>query len=158
MIKNGRLFSMMACSPHRLPHAPALLTIDLIPVALPGVDLLSSNVYDVLTSDVISGAHIGRGVVDGVECEHLAFRSEDTDWQIWVQLGNRPLPRKYVITSKAIAAAPEYTVVIKDWKTDVQPSANAFVFVPPPGAQKLDVKALSSFDEVPPEAMKGDQK
>jgi hypothetical protein len=124
-------------------------------VALPGADLLSSNVYDVLTSDVISGAHIGRGVIDGVECEHLAFRSEDTDWQIWIQLGNRPLPRKYVITSKAIAAAPEYTVVIKDWKTDVQPSADAFVFAPPPGAQKLDLKALPSFDEVPPQAMKG---
>ena len=34
-------------------------------VALPGADLLSTNAYDVLTSDVISGVHIGRGVVGG---------------------------------------------------------------------------------------------
>jgi hypothetical protein len=131
---------------------------DKLGVALSGADLLSSNVYDVLTSDVISGTHIGHGVIDGVECEHLAFRSRDTDWQIWIQLGDRPLPRKYVVTSKAMAAAPQYTVVLKDWKTDVQPSADAFVFTPPAGAQQLDVKALSSFDEVPPEAVKEGQK
>ena len=131
---------------------------DKLGVALSGADLLSSNVYDVLTSDVISGAHIGRGVIDGVECEHLAFRSKDTDWQIWIQLGDRPLPRKYVVTSKAMAAAPQYTVVLKAWKTDVQPSADAFVFTPPPGARELDVKALSSFDEIPPEAAKEGQK
>jgi hypothetical protein len=86
---------------------------------------------------MISGAHIGRGVIEGVECEHLAFRGRDTDWQIWVQLGDRPLPRKCVITSKAVAAAPEYTVVIKEWKTDDQPSAADFVCTPPAGARSL---------------------
>src|SRR5881392_4093239 len=40
--------------------------------AMPGTDLLLSNSYDVLTSDVIEGHHVGQGVVDGVECEHLA--------------------------------------------------------------------------------------
>jgi hypothetical protein len=126
-------------------------------MTLSGADLLSPNVYEVLTSDVISAEHIGRGVIDGVECEHLAFRGKDTDWQIWVQLGDRPLPLKYVITSKAVAGAPEYTLVIKDWKTDVQPSADAFVFVPPAGAKKADTTALSSFDEIPPETAKGGQ-
>jgi hypothetical protein len=112
----------------------------------------------VLIPDVISGAHIGRGVIDGVECEHLAFRSKSADWQIWIQLGDRPLPRKYVVTSRAMAAAPQYTVVLKDWKTDVQPSADAFVFTLPLGSQQLDVKALSSFDDVRSEAVNGGQK
>jgi hypothetical protein len=57
-----------------------------------------------------------------------------------------------------MAAAPQYTVVLKAWNTDVQPSADAFVFTPPPGARELDVKALSSFDEIPPEAAKEGQK
>jgi hypothetical protein len=126
---------------------------------VPGADLLSSDAYQVLSSDVISGAHIGRGVIDGVECEHLAFRGRETDWQIWVALGDRPLPLKYVITSKAIASAPEYTVVVK-WKTDVQPSADAFVFTPPAGTKKLDTDALAGLDEIPREMemAKGGQK
>jgi hypothetical protein len=53
-------------------------------VALPGADLLLSNAYDVLVAGVQESKHIGRGVIDGLECEHLAFRNFDTDWQLWV--------------------------------------------------------------------------
>ena len=130
---------------------------DKFSVALPGADLLMSNVYDALTSDVITGMYIGRGVIDGVECEHLAFRGQDTDWQIWIEVGDRPIPRKYVITSKGIAAAPQYTLVIRDWKTD-QPNANAFVFAPPKDAKKIEAAALPSIDEIPPPEVKGAKK
>jgi hypothetical protein len=125
---------------------------DKFSVALPGADLLMSNVYDALTSDVVKGMYMGRGVIDGVECEHLAYRGQDTDWQIWVEVGDRPIPHKYVITSKGIAAAPQYTLVIRDWKTDAQPSANAFVFAPPKDAKNVEVAALPNIDEVPPPA------
>jgi len=74
-------------------------------VELPGTDLLNANAYDVLMSDVIDAKHMGQGVIDGVDCEHLAFRNADTDWQVWVEAGPRPIPRKYVITSKAVAGA-----------------------------------------------------
>jgi hypothetical protein len=64
----------------------------------PGADLLLSRAYDELMTDVLDAKHIGPGVIDGVECEHLAFRNQDTDWQIWVEVGPRPIPHKYVIT------------------------------------------------------------
>ncbi len=131
---------------------------DKFSVVLPGADLLMSNVYDALTSDVINGLYIGRGVIEGAECEHLAFRGQDTDWQIWIEVGDRPIPRKYVITSKGIAAAPQYTLVIRDWKPDEQPSANAFVFTPPKDAKKIEAAALPSIDEVPPAEVKGAKK
>lgn len=116
-------------------------------VAAPGADLLYSNAFDVLTEDVVSAKHIGRGVIDGVECEHLAFRDVDTDWQIWIEIGARPIPRKYVITSKSVAAAPQYTLRIKEWKTDVP--ADAFAFKSAPGAKKIAFESLGAIDEVP---------
>ena len=120
---------------------------------LPGADLLSSNPYEALAGDVVRGVHVGRGVIDGVECEHLAFRNQDTDWQLWVEVGDRPIPHKYVITSKTVAAAPQYTLRIHDWKTDATPAADAFAFTPPEGAKKVDLSALHDIDEVPPGAM-----
>jgi len=123
---------------------------------LPGADLLVSNPYEALMSDVITAKHIGQGVIDGVECEHLAFRNQDTDWQLWVETGDRPIPRKFVITSKATAAAPQYTLVIKDWKTDVELSPDVFAFQPPADAKHVDFKALGDIDEVPPGTIKGD--
>jgi len=128
--------------------------------AMPGTDLLLSNSYDVLTSDVIEGHHIGQGVVDGVECEHLAFRGHDTDWQIWIQTGAQPIPRKYVITSKTLAGAPQYTLRIKEWKTDPITDADAFAFKAPEGATKvgLDSDVMMEFDEIPPGTATGAKK
>jgi hypothetical protein len=124
----------------------------------PGADLLLSDSYEQLMMDVRDTKHIGRGVVDGVECEHLAFRNEDTDWQLWVEVGPRPIPHKYVITSKTLAGAPQYTLRIRDWRPDVPAGADAFAFKPPANAKKVDVKSLTDIDEVPEGVTTGGKK
>ena len=127
-------------------------------VALPGADLFFSNPYEVLVADVKEAKHIGRGVIDGVECEHLAFRNDETDWQLWVELGKRPIPRKLVITSKTIDNAPQYTLRIRGWKSGVTPARNAFAFTRPAGAEKMGADELITFDELPPETPPGGKK
>jgi len=124
-------------------------------VALAGADLLLSQPYDVLVAGVMEAKHIGRGVIDGVECEHLAFRNFDTDWQLWVEVGERPIPRKLVITSKTMNNAPQYTLRVKDWKTGVELAPDAFAFAPPAGAEKLSPDALIKLDELPESAPTG---
>jgi hypothetical protein len=119
-------------------------------MSIPGADLLLGNVYATLSADVIEAKHIGLGVIDGVECEHLAFRNQDTDWQLWVEVGANPIPRKFVITSKAVGMAPQYTLVIRDWKTGVPVDEGAFAFKPPEGAKKVGPDALANLDELPP--------
>ena len=109
-------------------------------VVAPGADLLLTNVFNVMMADVVEAAVIGKGVIDGVECDHLAFRNVETDWQIWIEAGAKPIPRKYVITSKGIGEAPQYTLRIKEWKTDVP--ADAFAFKPDPSAKKIALGEL----------------
>lgn len=118
-------------------------------VSLPGADLILSNSYDILVAGVKEAKYMGRGVIDGFECEHLAFRNSDTDWQVWVQVGQRPIPRKMVITSKTLNCAPQYTVRIKGWNTGFEPASDGFVFVPPATAKKLSPDALIELDELP---------
>ena len=116
-------------------------------VVAPGADLLLPNVFDVMMADVVDGAVIGKGVIDGVECDHLAFRNVDSDWQIWIESGARPIPRKYVITTKGVAQGPQYTLRIKEWKTDVP--ADAYAFKPDQSAKKIALGDLGDIDEVP---------
>jgi hypothetical protein len=127
-------------------------------VALPFADLLLTNSYEALVAGVMEAKHVGRGVIDGRDCEHLAFRNFDTDWQLWVEVGASPIPRKMVITSKTLNSAPQYTLRVKAWKTDVKPAPDAFVFVPPAKAQRLSPDALIGLDELPPEAGTGAKK
>lgn len=125
-------------------------------VSLPGADFLLSNSYEALVADVMEAKYMGQGVIDGKECEHLAFRNFDTDWQLWVEVGERPIPRKLVITSKTINCAPQYTVRIKSWETDLELAPDAFTFVPPSDAEELDPNDLIHLDELPPEAPIGE--
>ncbi len=127
-------------------------------IALPGADLLLSNSFDVLVADVTEAKYMGRGVIGGIECEHLAFRNRDTDWQLWVEVGAKPVPRKMVITSKALAGAPQYTLQITSWKTGVEPSPASFTFVAPAGMKRLQPDELVDLDELPRDVVEGEEK
>lgn len=127
-------------------------------VAIPGADFLLSGSYNEIMMDVLDVKYIGRGVIDGVECDHLAFRNQDTDWQLWVEVGSKPIPRKYVITSKDVAAAPQYTLRIKELRMDVDHGADAFALTVPASAKKVGIGALSSLDEVPHGVVPGVEK
>ena len=160
---DGRTFTVLDKAHNRFAQSAAAGSVDQLInklrseflVEAPGADLLASNPYDQLMAGVIDAKHIGRAIVDGVECEHLAFRNHDVDWQIWIETGPKPIPRKYVITSKTIAGAPQYTLLVKDWKANVAVTPDAFAFKVPAGAQKVEFKALSNIDEVPPGVVMG---
>jgi len=109
---------------------------------LPGADLLLSNVYDVLMADVTDVKDLGSGVIGGVECDHLAFRAKDTDWQIWIAQGDKPYPCRYVITSTGVDQAPQFTLEVRDWKTG---GSGNFTFTAPAGARKIDVADLETL-------------
>lgn len=127
-------------------------------VAVPGADFLLSGSYDEIMMDVLDVKYIGRGVINGIECDHLAFRNQETDWQLWIEVGSKPIPRKYVITSKNVAAAPQYTLRIKDFQAGVEHAGDAFAFKAPASAKKVEITALSSLDEVPHGIIPGDRK
>jgi len=79
---------------------------------------------------------MGPGEVLGTTCQHYAFRQEGADWQVWIQKGDFPLPRKLVITTTDDPARPQHTAV---YLWNLAPSVNdaAFTFTPPSGARKI---------------------
>ena len=77
---------------------------------LPAADLLSSSPYEVMMENVIDAKALGEGMVRGVMCDHLVFRTADVDWQIWVAQGEKPFPCRFTITSKMTALAPSYSI------------------------------------------------
>lgn len=103
----------------------------------PGVDLLASDPYAVLTDGVTQGTFVGSAFVNGVECDHLAFRTDIVDWQIWISKGSKPLPLKYVITTKWMTGAPQYTLRLSNWNSDGIEAAQ-FKFTPPADANKVE--------------------
>jgi hypothetical protein len=104
-------------------------------IDLPLIDVLYQAFDKTLTDQATHGIVVGDGVVDGVNCDHLAFRQPNADWQLWVAKGGQPLPRKIVITTRE-ASDPQFESTLS-WNLHPAVNAGAFAFVPPAGAASI---------------------
>ena len=145
--KNANLY-VQAEAPGTIDHLVDELR-DKFHRPLPGADLLLSDVYNQLIPLVVDAKDLGSGVIHGVECDHLAFRTQEVDWQIWIAQGDRPYPCRYVITSKKVTGWPQYTVDLRAWKTGAEVASADFSFKAPPGAKQLEPGDLPDTDELP---------
>src|SRR5262249_46874413 len=109
-------------------------------VELPLLDVVYAAVGGNLGESILEAGDIGPSRVAGVDCEHLAFRGSKVDWQVWIERGDRPVPRKLVVTTRE-AAAPQFIAVL-NW--DVAPTIHeaSFAFAPPEGAMRIPFKPL----------------
>lgn len=121
----------------------------------PAADLLSSNPQEVMMSNVTDAKDLGSGVIGGVECDHLAFRTPDTDWQIWITQGAKPRPCRLTITSKTLALAPEYRINVTEWKDGADVAAADFSLKAEAGAKEVEWDELSGLGDVPGALVQG---
>ena len=115
---------------------------------LPAADLIMSNPYEQLAPLIVDAKDLGSGVIGGVECDHLAFRTEDVDWQIWIAQGAQRYPCRYSITSPKVEGAPQYTIDIRNWKTGAEVASDSFKIAVPAAAKEEKPGDLADFDEL----------
>lgn len=81
--------------------------------------------------------------IGGKDCHHLAIRGAEFDVQLWVEEGDRPLPRKIMITSKWEGGSPRFVANLS-WETDPEFKPGFFEFKAPEGATKIEFITESS--------------
>jgi len=106
-------------------------------VSMPLADLVASD-YRVLARPVLTGQYVGLEQVGPKAYHHLAFAEDAADWEVWVEAGGVPIPRRYVITYKDLPGAPRYVATVLSW--DTSPISEAR-FTPslPSGAQQVEL-------------------
>ena len=85
-----------------------------------------------------SAVDLGPSQIDGVTCQQYAFRQDGLDWQIWIQNGDFPLPRKVVLTTTTDDARPQY-VATYTWNLAPSFSNDAFTFTPGKDAKRITI-------------------
>jgi len=108
---------------------------------LPLADILYVAMGGELQSSVRDAGEIGSSMIDGTACLHLAFRGAKVDWQLWVQQGTQPLPRKIVITTTDAPTRPQYNARLS-WDLSSPIPEDRFQFTPPKGAMPIAAGVL----------------
>lgn len=110
---------------------------------LPLVDLFRWGSENADFSDITSATVIGPAELDGVKTDQYAFRQQGLDWQIWIEQGDKPVPRKIVLTTTDDKARPEREVAMS-WKLGESHDDSLFTFKEPKGAMKIGIVDLDA--------------
>jgi hypothetical protein len=106
-------------------------------IDMPLADLFAWGTARSPAANVKGAIDLGPSMVDGVKCEHYAFHQADVDWEIWIQQGPQPLPRKMVITTTTEKTQPQH-VAVMSWDLSPRLDDSMFTFTPPATAQRID--------------------
>lgn len=85
-----------------------------------------------------SAYEVGSATIDGVDTDHFAFREQDVDWEVWIQKGDQPLPRKLVIVDRTDPARPTFIARLS-WQVNPAFTDADFTFVPDANAKRIQL-------------------
>ena len=108
-------------------------------MVIPLADFLYDDVYARLMESVQRGVYLGIHQVSGIACHHLSFEQETIDWQLWIDAGEMPLPRRLVIAYKTEDEVPQYAVTIVKWNLKADVPEELFQFEPPENSERIDL-------------------
>jgi hypothetical protein len=127
------------------PTVDELITMlaDTYGLNAPTSDFLVSDPAKLLLEHVLTGDLVGNHLAAGMSCRHLLFTQKDVDWQLWVEDGKKPLPRKLVITDKEKMGWPQYAATFTRFNFHPRLPAGLFTFTPAKNARKIDFVPLA---------------
>jgi hypothetical protein len=113
-------------------------------IALPLEDLIRwTEPNSIHPVNLKSAYKLGTATLDGVKTDHYVFRGDKLDWEVWIQQGNQPLPRKLVIIDRTDPAAPGFTSRLA-WKVDPPLTDADFAFKPGKSDHPIE---LATYEE-----------
>lgn len=151
VVSPGQKVYARAAKPGSVDNAVRFLVADLglqLPLAMMYLTSLPAD----LNARVRSVALVERTALADVPCAHLAVRSADVDFQVWIQSLGDPLPRRVVITYKKEPGQPQFWANLSGWDLSTNPTEGSFSFSPPEGYQ--GIAFLAQIDVVKPQAGK----
>lgn len=111
-------------------------------VEIPLADLFIWGTPDAPLDQISSAMNAGQDFIGTDLCNHYAYRQGNYDWQIWISTGEKPLPRKLVITNRSDEARPQSVSTI-DW--NFKPFKDSiFSFVPPKGSTQVEIHSADN--------------
>lgn len=125
-----------AARPGTLDQAVDYFTNDL-DMRMPLAEMLSGKLAQELPALVLDAVYVGKSSIAGVPCDHVAFRGDQADLQLWVAQGDKPLPQRVVITYTRIDGRPQFWAQFSKWNLAPEVPSSLFVFTPPAGAVKI---------------------
>ena len=118
-------------------EAAAEYVLEELELEAPVMDLIYRDISDHLLNSDDSIIYLtDKSRIDGTDCHHIAIRGPEIDLQLWVAEGDKPVPRRIMITSKWEGGAPRFVASLR-WNLAPDIDQAIFRFTPPKGSTNI---------------------
>jgi hypothetical protein len=114
---------------------------DELDVPTPLAELFARDLPELLAKESQSARWVGEQTIDGVVCDHLAFRNAEVGVQLWVPVDGEPLPRRLVIAYERARGRPQFRADLREWDLSPRLPDSLFAFEPAKGAERIYFRA-----------------
>ena len=121
---------------------------------LPFAVLLISNSPAEMRQRVTKLDYVEKTSLYGAPAHHLAGRTADVDFQVWIADGDKPVPQRLVLTYIKEKGQPQFRAQFSNWNLAPQVTDATFAFTPPQGAQRIAFLAQMPRSAAPKAATK----
>jgi len=129
---------------------------DEVGMKLPLAGLFSAGLGQLLLENMTTATYIDQETVEGVDCDHVAFRYADgAGIQVWVPREGLALPHRLIMTFEDAKGRPQFRADFREWNLSPDVSDAVFVFQPPAGARAIPF--VLPTRAAAPEAAEGSQ-
>jgi hypothetical protein len=115
-------------------------------VQVPTADLLYSSPYDAFKTQDTTGGWVDVQKIGDRNCDHLAYRQEVVDWEIWLNEANR-LPCQVKIVYKNAPGQPVTIVNYHDFDESPQVTDETFTAKIPEGYQRVKIMRHATVED-----------
>ncbi|OXA80161.1 hypothetical protein SAMN05444397_10512 [Flavobacterium aquidurense] len=106
-------------------------------IEFPGADFFYPDFLKDLFAEQGNLVFLGKTIVDGRECFHIAGSDKTKSFQFWIGNDDLFLPVKLVIIYTSDKDKPQYEAIYKDWIVNTDYPNSMFEFMTPPKSTKV---------------------
>ena len=118
---------------------------------LPLRELFAADLPATLKPFLATARVVGEEKLAAVATDHVAFRGDTVDVELWIPRDGDPLPRRIVITYRLAEGQPRFAADLAGWNLAPDVPDSLFVFTPSSGAERIPILAPRT---TPPEGAK----
>jgi hypothetical protein len=119
---------------------------DRFDVNMPVSDLMYSSPYDAFMAAKATGGVVGTETIEGQPCDHLSYKTEFVDWDLWVSQKDS-LPYQLQMKDKGNSRNPYAKITFKNWNLNAQADDKDFAFVIPDGYHRIPIMEKVRVEE-----------
>lgn len=145
MLFDGKLITMLDGETGLYAQAPQPGDLDAtvihfvrdLQMRLPLAPMFMQRFADELQNRVQSIDYVERTDILGEPAHHIAARTANVDFQVWIADSKRPLPLRVVLNYPAAEGQPQFWANFSKWNLSPRFGKSTFKFTPPADARQI---------------------